>query len=53
MMVWAIVLAFFGLNVALAGWLVVRFTAGPVWAMATFNLILIMTIYGILQIVAV
>lgn len=49
-LIWCVVLAFFGLNVAVAGWLVLRFTVGAWSALIGFNAILIATCYGIIQV---
>ena len=47
LLIWCVVLAFLGLNAALVGWLVIRFTFGPWWALVVFNAVLIATIYHI------
>jgi hypothetical protein len=49
MLVWMIVLAFLGLNAALIAWFIVRFTAGPFWALFVFNAVLFGTVYHIIQ----
>lgn len=49
MIIWGIVLAFFGLNTALIAWLIVRLTVGPVWALIGFNAVLVGTCFGIIS----
>ena len=51
-LIWAIVLALFGLNVSLVAWTVLRFTTNAFWALAGFNAILLATIWGIFELVA-
>lgn len=51
-LIWCLVLAFFGLNMSLVAWVILRFTAGPFWALVAFNAVLVGTCYGILQLVA-
>lgn len=52
MIIWGVVLAFFGLNIALIAWLIVRLTAGPVWALIVFNAVLAGTYFGIISLFA-
>ena len=52
LLVWAVVLAFLGLNTALVAWLVLRLTVGGLWAAVGFQAILLATICGILQLIA-
>ena len=52
-MIWAIVLAFFGLNTALVAYVVVRLTVpthGPWLALVTFNVVLIATCFGVVYV---
>lgn len=51
LMVWCVVLAFLGLNTALVAWVVLRFTAGGLWAMLGFHTILLTTVWGILSLI--
>ena len=48
-LVWTVVLAFLGLNIALVAWLVLRLTVGGFWATLGFQAVLVTTIWGILQ----
>ena len=52
LLVWAVVLAFLGLNTALVAWVVLRFTVGGFWAMVGFQAVLLTTICGILSLIA-
>lgn len=51
LLIWCIVLAFLGLNSALIAWFIVRLTAGPIWALVAFNVILGVTCFAIFQFV--
>lgn len=51
-LIWCVVLAFFGLNTSLVAWLILRITAGPIWALVGFNAMLVATIYNIVQLIA-
>lgn len=49
MIVWAVVLAFFGLNTALIAWVVLRFTVGALGALVGFNVVLAGTVFSIIS----
>lgn len=53
-LVWAMVLAFFGLNTALVAWFIVRFTItgdhGGLLAILAFNAVLIATCFGVVKV---
>lgn len=50
-LVWCVVLAFFGLNLALVAWAMLRLTIGGFWAMLGFQTILLTTVWGILSLI--
>ena len=51
LLVWCLVLAFFGLNLALVAWLILRVTLGAFWATVGFQAMVLTTIWGILSLV--
>lgn len=51
LMVWCVVLALLGLNLALVAWLILRLTVGGFWATLGFQAMLATTIFGILQLI--
>lgn len=51
LMVWCLVLAYLGLNTALVAWLILRLTAGGLWATVGFHTILVTTLWGILSLI--
>ena len=52
MIIWGAVLAFFGLNIALITWLIMRLTVGPIWALVVFSVALAATYFGIISLFA-
>ena len=52
LLVWAVVLAFLGLNLGLVAWLSLRFTLGPIWALIAFNSTLACTIWAVFGLIA-
>ena len=50
-LIWAVVLSFLGINSALIAWFILRFTAGPMWALVGFNAVLMTTIYCVVQLI--
>ena len=50
-LVWCVVLAFLGLNMATVAWLVLRLTVGGMWAMIGFQAVLLTTVFGIIQLI--
>lgn len=52
MIIWGVVLAFFGLNTALIAWFILRFTVGPIWALIGFNAVLVGTCFVIASLFA-
>lgn len=49
MIIWAVVLMFFGLSIALIAWLIVRLTLGAIPALIVFNAVLIGTYFVIIS----
>lgn len=50
-LVWCVILAFFGLNLALVAWLVLRLAIGGIAATLGFQAILLTTVWGILSLI--
>lgn len=51
LIVWCLVLAFFGLNLALVAWVMLRLAIGGVAATLGFQAILLTTVWGILSLI--
>ena len=51
LLVWCVVLAFLGLNLAIVAWLILRLTIGGIAATLGFHAILATTIFGIIQLI--